>query len=196
MSSKELIESLRRTSEENIRVLRQEAEKEAAELQAAASQKIADLRKQYADQLAMVCGEELRRALAEGTNRAREFRLVAEQTLSDSLYSAARFSLRQLRDDRYPAVFEKLVKELPVLPWKVVQVNAADVDLAKQFFPDAEITPVSHIAGGVDVALDDGTIRVINTFEKRLERAWAELLPQLVNDVYREVSDGASPESR
>lgn len=191
-----MIESLRRVGEESIRVLRQQAEKEATELQAAAVQKLGDLRKQHADQLSVVCGEESRRALAEGASRARVFRLAAEQTLSDSLYSIARFSLRQLRDDRYPAVFEKLVKELPQLSWKVVRVNAADVDLAKRFFPDADISPVSHIAGGVDVSIDDGTIRVINTFEKRLERAWAELLPQMVGDVYREVSDGTSPEPR
>ncbi len=192
MSSKELIESLRLGGEESVRVLRLEAEKEAAELQAAAAQKLADLRRQYADQLAAVCEEESRRALAEGAGRAREFRLAAEQTLADSLYSIARFSLRQLRDDQYPAVFEKLVKELPALPWKAVRVNAADVDLAKRFFPDAEITSVSHIAGGLEVTIEDGTIRVINTFEKRLERAWAELLPQMVGDVYREASDGAS----
>ena len=48
------------------------------------------------------------------------------------------------------------------------------------------------ITGGMDAAMEDGTIRVINTFEKRLELAWADLLPLLISDVYQEVSDGAS----
>jgi V/A-type H+-transporting ATPase subunit E len=196
MSSRELIESLRRAGEENIRALKQEAERQATTLKSTASEKIADLRKQYADQLTVVTGDELRRARAEASNRARDLRLSAEKTLADSLFSIARFSLHQLRDDRYPAVFEKLVKELPPLPWKVVRVHANDVALAQKYFPGAEIEPVGHISGGVDVAIADGTVRVINTFEKRLERIWAELLPQMVNDVCREVAGGTSPEPR
>jgi vacuolar-type H+-ATPase subunit E/Vma4 len=196
MSSVELIESLRRAGEENIRAVKREAEQETAALQAAAARKIADLQKQYGERLAAVSGDELRRASAEASNRARALRLGAETTLADSLYSIARFSLHQLRDDRYPAVFEKLVRELPALPWKIVRVHEADVDLARKYFPDAEISPVKHISGGVDVAMADGAIWVINTFEKRLERIWADLLPQMVNDVYREVADGSSPQSR
>ncbi|HYA86004.1 MAG TPA: V-type ATP synthase subunit E [Nitrospirota bacterium] len=192
MSSRELIESLRRAAEESSHVVKREAEKEAAALQAAAAQKIADLQKQCAERLAAVSGDELRRAHAEASNRARAFRLTAEKTLADSLYSIARFSLHQLRDDHYPAVFEKLVRELPALPWKIVRVHAADIDLARKYFPDAQILPVGHISGGVDVTVADGSIEVINTFEKRLERLWTDLLPQMVNDVYREVADGPS----
>lgn len=191
-----MIESLRQAGEENLRVVEREAEQETAALQAATAQKIADLRKQYAERLTVVIGEELRRARAEASNRARKLRLDAEKTLADSLFSIARFSLHQLRDERYPVVFEKLVRELPDLPWKIVRVHAADVDLARKYFPGADIAPVSHISGGVDVAMADGTIRVINTFEKRLERMWNDLLPQMVNDVYREVADGAAPKPR
>ncbi len=118
--------------------------------------------------LAVVSGDELRRARAEASSRARALRLDAEETLADSLYSIARFSLHQLRDDRYPAVFEKLVRELPALQWKSVRVNTADVDLARKYFPDAEISPVGHISGGVEVTMADGAIRVINTFEKEI----------------------------
>ena len=196
MSSVELIESLRRAGEENIRAVKRDAEQETAALQAAVARKIADLQKQYGERLAAVSGDELRRASAEASNRARALRLGVETTLADSLYSIARFSLHQLRDDRYPAVFEKLVRELPALPWKIVRVHEADVDLARKYFPDAEISPVKHISGGVDVAMADGAIRVINTFEKRLERIWTDLLPQMVNEVYREVADGSSPQSR
>jgi vacuolar-type H+-ATPase subunit E/Vma4 len=196
MSSVELIESLRRAGEENARLVKREAEQEAAALQEAAARKIADLQKQYAEQLAAVSDEESRRARAEATNRARVLRLGVEKTLSETLYSIACFSLNRLRDDRYPAVFEKLVRELPALQWKIVQVHEADVDLARKFFPDAEISPVGQISGGVDVTTADGTIRVVNTFEKRLERFWADLLPQMIGDLYREVGDGSSPQSR
>ncbi len=196
MSSEKLIESLRRTGDEKIRILRQEAEQEAEAVRIAAYRRIEELRKRYADQLAVALGEETLRALAEAGNRARALRLAAEKALSDRLLLIARSSLQRLRDAGYPAVFEKLALELPSYPWKLVRVHPADVRLARKYFPNAEIIPVETLAGGMDVTITDATIRVINTFEKRLERGWNELLPLMIRDVYREISDGASPESR
>jgi V/A-type H+/Na+-transporting ATPase subunit E len=190
MSSRELIESLRAASKEKIRLIQQEAEQEAKTLQTAKEEKLEGMRKRYADKLASAEGEESLLAVADAGNRARALRLEAEKALSDRLVAIARSSLPLLRDSNYPAVFEKLVRELPSFAWKQVRVNPADVSLARKYFPDAEIVPVETISGGVDATLADGTIRIINTFEKRLERAWGEMLPLLVKDIYREVSDG------
>ncbi len=196
MSSRELIESLRRSGDEKIRLLRQEAEQEAEAARKAATARLGEERKRYADRLSAATGEETIRALAEAGNKARTLRLAAEKVLSERLLSAARAAVHQLRGPMYPALFEKMVLELPSLAWNLVRVNPADVSLAKKYFPDAEIVPVETISGGVDVTIRDGTIRVINTLEKRLDRAWNELLPLMVRDAYREISDGASPEIR
>ena len=191
-----MIESLRLSGEEKIRLIRQEAEQEAKALQEAAAVKIEELRKNYADKLTSAEGDETLHALAEAGSRAQRVRLEAERGLSDRLYSIARSSLHLLRDNGYPAVFEKLALELPSFPWKLVRVNPDDVGLARKHFPGAEIIPVENTAGGMEATVADGTVRVINTFEKRLERAWSELIPLLVKDVYREVSDGPSLQSR
>ncbi len=192
MGSRELIESLRRAGEENIRLLRKAAEQEAEAMQASLSKELAELSRHYADDLAAAENEEDRRARAEAGNRVRAVRLAAEKKLSDRLFSIVHTSLAQLRHDGYPAIFEKLVRELPALPWKRVRVHPADIELARKHLPGAEIVPVETITGGVDAAIADGTIRVINTFEKRLELAWVDLLPLLIRDVYKEVSDGTS----
>jgi vacuolar-type H+-ATPase subunit E/Vma4 len=192
MGSRELIESLRRASKESIRLHRKDAEQEAEAMQASLATQIAELRRRYADELAAAENEESRRARAEAGSRVRAIKLAAEKTLSDRLFSIARASLSQLRHDGYPAIFEKLVRELPSLPWKLVRVHPADIDLARKHLSDAEIVPMETITGGMDAAMADGTIRVINTFEKRLELAWADLLPLLISDVYQEVSDGAT----
>lgn len=191
-----MIDSLRLAGKEKVRLIQQEAEQEAKALQQSAAGKIEDLRKHYADKLASTEGEEALRALAEAGSRARGVRLEAEKALSDRLYSIARSSLHRLRDNGYPAVFEKLALELPSFPWKLVRVNPADVGMAQKYFPGAEIIPVETIAGGMDATVADSTVRVINTLEKRLERAWSEIIPLLVKDVYREVSDGASVQPR
>ncbi len=192
MSSRELIESLRHAGEEKVRLIKQEAEHEAKALQVAAAGKVEELRKHYADKLASSEGVEALRALAEAASRARTVRLGAEKALSERLYSIARSSLDLVRDNGYPAVFEKLVLELPSFPWIMIRVNPADVDMARKYFPGAEIIPVENITGGVDATAADNKVRVINTLEKRLERAWNEILPLMVKDVYREVLDGAS----
>ncbi len=197
MSSRELIESLRRSGDEKIRALRQEAEQEAEAVRTAACGRLEELRRRHADRLAAAAGEETARALAGAGNKARAVRLASEKELSARLLTASRAALNQLRAAQYPAFFEKMVLELPSLAWSLVRVNPADVGLARKYFPEAEIIPVESISGGVDVTVGDSTIRVINTLEKRLERAWNELLPLMVKDAYREISDGASPaESR
>lgn len=195
MSSQELIESLRHAAEEKARLMREETEREAEDLRLAVSRKVEDLRRRYADKLAAVSREEARNALAEAGRRAQAARLFAEKTLSDRLFLLARSSLSRLREDGYPTVFEKLAAELPPMPWKVVRVHPADVVLAREYFPDAEIVPLEAVTGGVDAEVDGGKIRVVNTFEKRLERLWDDLLPHLIRDVYKEVPDGTSPES-
>jgi vacuolar-type H+-ATPase subunit E/Vma4 len=192
MGSRELIESLRRASEESIRLHRKDAEQEAEAMQASLSKRIAELRKHYVDELAAAEKEESRRARAEAGSRVRAINLAAEKTLSDRLLAIARASLTQLRHDGYPASFEKLARELPSLPWKLVRVHPADIDLARKHYSNAEIVPVDTITGGMDAAIEDETIRAVNTFEKRLELSWADLLPLLIRDVYQEVSDGAS----
>ncbi len=192
MGSRELIESLRRAGEESIRLHRKDAEQEAESREASLVKQLAELSRHYADELAAAENEETRRARAEAGSRVRAVRLAAEKRLSDRLFSIVHASLAQLRHDGYPAIFEKLVRELPALPWKRVRVHPADIELARKLLPGAEIVPEETISGGVDAAIADGRIRVINTFEKRLELAWADLLPLLISDAYEEISDGAT----
>ena len=192
MGSRELIESLRRAGEEGIRHLKQDAEREAELARASLCEKTGEFRKRMADEFAVFVREEARRILAEEAGRARSVRLDAEKLLSDRLLSVARASLLQLRQTGYPELFEKLARELPSLPWEIVRVHPSDMKLARTYFHDAEIVPVENITGGMDAATADGAIRVVNTFEKRVERAWADLLPLLIKDVYQEASDGAS----
>lgn len=163
---------------------------------AAVPEHIALLRKRYADDLAAAEGEEARKGLADAGSRARAIRLASEKTLSERLLLAARASLARLRHDGYPTVFEQLALELPALPWKIVRVNPADVDLARKHVRDAEIVPMESITGGLEAAVADGSVRAVNTYEKRLELLWADLLPLLIRDVYQEVSDGPSQEPR
>jgi len=190
MSCRELIESLRRAGDEKVRNVWQEAEAEAAKVRAGVLARLDRIRSEHAGLQASRVQEAQAGALNEANARARTVRLSLEQALSERLYAAARDQLQRMRNDGYPVVFERLVRELPVLDWQIVRVHPADVALAKNYFKQAEIVADNSISGGVDAATAAGSIRVVNTFEKRLERSWVDLLPSLIREVYQEVSDG------
>jgi V/A-type H+-transporting ATPase subunit E len=191
MSCKELIESLRKTADERIRLLQRETEREAGAVKADVARRLEQLRSDMGTKQAASGREAIVQALSAANNQARVIRLAAEKKLSARLQIIAAASLRALRKVDYEAAFGKMARELPALAWHTVRVNPEDVALAGKYFPGAEIVPDRNITGGMDASTADGTIRIINTFEKRLERAWTDMLPVLIKDVYQEVSDGA-----
>ena len=194
MSCRELIDSLRKGADERVLSMRREAEQEAGAARADAALRLEQRRDDAGRKRELARREAVARALSTANNRARSIRLSAEQTLSVRLKDTAAASLAALRDDGYEAVFGKLAGELPALAWKTVRVNPADVALAGKYFIGAEILPDPAITGGMDASTQDGSIRVINTLDKRLERSWGDMLPLLIQDVYREISDG-TPET-
>jgi vacuolar-type H+-ATPase subunit E/Vma4 len=191
MSSRELVESLRRAGDEKVCALWREAEDEAGAIRAEIEDRIGGKRAESGRDLAARVDALMTAAISEAKSRARLSKLTAEKTLADRLFSAASIALQRLREDRDGSLFEKLALELPSLDWQVVRVNPGDLHFAKKYFPKAEIVPDEKITGGMDATAEAGAIRVINTFEKRLERSWMDLLPELIKDVYQEVSSGA-----
>lgn len=195
MSGKELIESLRKTGDEKILLLRREAEAEGGKLRAEVAARIERMRADNARVRSARVSAVLSAGESEANNRARHAKLNADKALAERLFAVAGSSLHRLRDGGYPLAFEKLARELPSLRWQLVQVNPQDVDFARRHFPAAEILADEHITGGMDASTEKGAVRVINTFEKRLERAWPDLLPVLIEDAYREARNEPPAES-
>lgn len=187
MGYRELIEALRSEGEKKIRAIRHEAEAEAESIRSEAAKQIERIRAEYDQEQSKAVADMAGEVLSEAAARARAIRLRAEQELSDRMARLARVSLAQLRDDRYAETFAGLVQELPRHRWEVVRVNPADVSLAKNYFSGAEIVPDDTITGGLEVSDRDGKIRVVNTFEKRMERSWPEILPGLIRELEKSV---------
>ena len=66
-------------------------------------------------------------------------------------------------------------------------MNPDDAGSAQISFPGADIIPDERISGGMDVITGDNSVRVINTLEKRLDRAWDDILPDLMKEYYEAV---------
>jgi vacuolar-type H+-ATPase subunit E/Vma4 len=125
--------------------------------------------------------------LSAAGRKAKMIRLSSEESLSARLFRLAESCLPLLRETGYEDVFRRLSLELPPLEWQTVKVHPGDLALTGRFFPGAEIVPDKSISGGMVAEAEESGIRVVNTFEKRLERAWAEMLPKLLEDVKQEV---------
>ncbi|MCL5023381.1 MAG: V-type ATP synthase subunit E [Nitrospirae bacterium] len=184
MSYRELLEALEKECQEKIGKIRDEEEAEAERIRVGADRHLRKLEEEYELGLSSAARAGAEAVLSEAERTARAKRLTAEKELSERLYQFAVRALPCLRDEKYGDVFGVLVGELPSFCWEVVRVRAEDGDMAKAFFPGAEIAPDDGISGGLDVIAGKGTIRVVNTFEKRLEKAWSGMLPGIMNDVY------------
>jgi V/A-type H+-transporting ATPase subunit E len=191
MGCEELIESLRKEAEAKTREIWREAEEEVGKIRAAFSLRLEAPERDNAAKRASQEGA--RKVLLEAEARARMIRLTSEHSLSERLYSLASTSMGLLREGRYNDIFEGLVKEIPFAGWQRVRVNPDDSGLAKRSFPRAEIIADKNISGGMETEAEEGSVRVVNTFEKRLERSWPQMLPALLADIYKEVIDNGTP---
>jgi len=192
----ELIESLRKDGEENINRMWSNVKAEAEKINEETSLRINELRDKYQKKSETEVKQQEESILAEARNRSHRIKLSTERALSDRLFPLAASSLVDLRDTRYKEVFISLIKELPDKSWEEIRVHPQDVGIAQEHFPHAHITPDKSISGGLEVLREEGRVSISNTLNKRLERAWEDLLPLIFTTIYKEVSgDESSPES-
>jgi len=183
MGCRELIESLRVAGDERIKAIRDEAEQEAGRIRKETARRIEALQGEHARRHGAEAAKETEALQAEANSAIRRIGLRAERALADRLYVVARESLRTLRNVGYGDVFHGFARELPQFTWKQVRVNPDDVAIAREIFPGAEIQPAPEIIGGLEAVSEGEQVRVVNTFEKRLERIWEEILPDIMKEV-------------
>jgi V/A-type H+-transporting ATPase subunit E len=187
MGSRELIESLHTEAERELMKIREEARARMEKIRVEGEEKLREKQKKYDAMLEEASKKETGLLLKSAKDRAREAKLSAETSLSGRLYRTALLTVKKLRNKNYGEVFRRLAQELPPADWESIIVNPLDEELARSLFPNAQVIPDSEITGGMEAEAAEGAIRVINTFEKRLERLWPMLLPELMADTYREI---------
>jgi vacuolar-type H+-ATPase subunit E/Vma4 len=188
MGYQELIASLRKEGEQKIQAVRTETDAEAEKIRAETAGKIERIREEFRKEEAKLTKALEDDILSAAEKKARTIRLSAEKSLSDRLFTLALTCLHELRRERYESIFSALAEELPSAVWNEVRVNPEDVSMARTHFPASRIIPDNNIAGGLEVYTENKKQHIINTFEKRLERAWEEILPLLITDTYKKAS--------
>lgn len=179
-----MLQHLRLQGEETISRLWREAGAKVLEQRAAAERRLAGLRDQARLEATARLDLLSRTGLMEAKRQADQRRLLAHNQLVVRLRALAVTNLATLRSEEYDQVFARLVRELPAgAEWQEARVHPDDEGLAAAALPRAEVTTDSRISGGLEVSGQEGGVRVVNTFDKRLERAWPELLPVLLHEL-------------
>ena len=183
MGVEDLLTALRSEGERQAGVIRQEAEAEAARLKDEAAARLDRLKEEFQREQVKVITAAESDILAEAERTARKIQLVGTEKLAERLYDLALRLLPRLREKDYPKIFSRLVAELPPAEWESIRINPADAKIAGYLFPKARIEPDVGICGGMEALAVEGRVQVVNTLEKRLERAWPELLPVLLEEI-------------
>lgn len=190
MTYDKLIESLCKDCEEKIRLIREETDSEIEKLRTEAVDKIKCMTEECKRAQSLSIKERTDAIISDAEKTANAIMVASENSLSERLYSMAMNCLSFLRNEEYNIIFKKLIDELPKLQWQQIEVNPKDVEIVKRYFPEANVNASSAITGGIDVRADNGRVRIINTLEKRLERGWADILPEMLKDVYKLIKIG------
>ena len=187
MNCEELIESLWKEAEKKIGAIIRETGEEESKIEKEALLRISRLREESQRRCSSASRKRTEEVISEAEKKARLVIIAEDLKLSERLYRISHASLRRLRNRGYEVFFKNMAAEIPPHPWKTVRVNPEDVGIARKHFPGAVIITDEGISGGMDVMTGDGKIRVINTLEKRLERAWGDILPRLMKEDYETV---------
>ena len=130
--------------------------------------------------------------LSEARAKATGCRLHAEADMEARLLEMAGRVLTEMVGTSRRTVWQALCSELPDYQWTNLTVHPADLELARQTFPTAEIACTEVIGGGLVAHDTEGTVRIDNSLSRRLLRAWPDLLPNLMKDLREQVDRDAA----
>jgi len=195
MGEAELKIALQREGEAQVRDFWQQAEAAVETRRKEIEAELAQLRTETDCQLQAETTALRNNLLLAAQTRALEGRLHTEAALEERLLILAHQLLPELARDDRSKLWEALCEELPAADWAILKVHTADQKLAGRDFPMVEIECDDALGGGVIVTNADGMIRIDNSLDCRLKRAWPDLLPKLLTELRARVDDDETADS-
>ena len=196
-----IIQEINREAEQKIQYILSEAQKEAERIKEEA-RKRAEARAEWILRKAQTQAEtEKQRIIANARLEVRKKRLEVQEELIQEVIAALRERLAELSEEEYfPMLIDLTVKALEELGGEACLVRSNEKTLkllesrleefrksvTARLGRDVEISlgePISTI-GGVIVEAPDGSVRVDNTFEARIERFESELRAEIAKALF------------
>lgn len=193
MGESELREALRDEADASIREFWQEAEASVSERRGQIAAECELLRTETDRRLERERTLLHNNLLFAAQARAQKERLHTETALQERLLLLAHELLEELAEDR-TSLWQRLSTELPVAEWTKLTVHPEDQQRAGKDFPTAMIECDASLGGGL-IASHNGLIEIDNSLRIRLLRAWPDLLPQLFNQLRKQVDEDEATHS-
>lgn len=181
MGYQELIDALIKEGEEKIKAIWQKANDESEKILFEKDKRILEIRERYEKLRQSIFEEKREKIMLESKKEERRIRLDAERKFMERIYNLSLSVIYLLREE---CKFFDFTKEIPEYKWEIVEVNKADQEIAKEQFPNSKVLIDDSISGGLRVKTKDERLCIDNTLEKRLERAWDHIVPELIKEVY------------
>ena len=149
------------------------------EIKTRAKKQAGDIRQAHLDEVNKSITTERNKLLYLTKAENKELLIKTRETAFERAFSVAEARLKGLRSDpKYPAVFEKLLKEAAGAMEDasfIVHVDPRDEVLCRKILshrnPSPEIRTDLVTEGGVALSLPDNSVVISNTVESRLQRA-------------------------
>jgi len=173
-----LLKSVEESAEARERELLQKAEQEAEAIRAEARKRAEEIQQATIRDAERSVAIERNKQLYLAKGEIKERSLRGREKIFLSAFAEAEKRLSGLRQDKqYPAIFERLAREMVSAmgtnPF-VLHVDKRDLDLCGTTLAAmgvrCEVIPDIECAGGLVAASPDGLVTIANTVESRLER--------------------------
>jgi V/A-type H+/Na+-transporting ATPase subunit E len=179
MAYEDLLKSVEEGAEAKERELRDRAAAAVEEIQTRAKNQAEAIRQGHRDEAEKSVLAERNKTLYLAKAESKELLIRTRESAFEQAFQQTEEQLEGLRaDQKYPAVFEQLLREATgALGGEtfVIHIDARDEALCKKTLGDlgisCEIQPDLRTAGGVVASLPDNTVVISNTVESRLLRA-------------------------
>ena len=196
-----IIQEINREAEQKIQYILSEAQKEAEKIKAEA-RKRAEARAEWILRKAQTQAEtEKQRIIANARLEVRKKRLEIQEALIREVIDALRERLAELPEDEYfPMLVDLTAKAIEELGAEkvILKSNARTLGLIRDRFDEfkgalseklgrevsIELGDEVQTIGGVVVETPDGSVRVDNTFEARIERFEGELRAEIAKALF------------
>jgi len=178
MAYENLLKSVEESAQEKERELRERAQKQADGIRSAAKKQAEEIQERALREAENAALIERNKQLYLAKGGIKEQALTRREKVFEGAFAAAGQQLARLRqDEKYPAIFRRLVEEtigaMGETPF-VVHVDRRDLDLCKHTLAalnvSREILPDLECMGGLVASSPDGLITFSNTIESRVER--------------------------
>lgn len=179
MAYEDLLKSVEESAHEKELELRNREKAAVEDIRARAKKQAAGIRQAHLDEAAKSVTAERNKRLYLTKAENKESLIRVRESAFDRAFAEAEDRLRSLRaDPKYPAVFDKLLREAAGAIGDgafVVHIDPRDEALCKKTLAAQGISPGIRMdittSGGLIAGLPDNSVVISNTVESRLERA-------------------------